>query len=103
MRQLRLIKFEFEFEKKVTKSIVALLQHYNWNKFSIVAENSPQWQTVADSLESRVASTPSMTLNHRTNFEDVNRCCVNREPCCHTSWMFNILEKTRIDTRSIFF
>lgn len=90
------------FSGQVTKSIVALLQHYNWNKFSIVAENSPQWQTVADSLEARVSATAStMTLNHRANFEDVNRCCVNRDPCCHTSWMFNILERTRTDTRSI--
>ena len=46
-RFLRVINYTLQ----VTKSIVALLQSLNWNKFSIVAENSPRWQTVADSLE----------------------------------------------------
>ncbi|XP_057366529.1 receptor-type guanylate cyclase Gyc76C-like [Daphnia carinata] len=86
-------------ETQVTKSIVALLTHYRWNKFSIVAENSPRWQTVADSLEARVTATSSMKLNHRLKFEDMNRCCANRESCCHNSWTFDILEKTRSDTR----
>lgn len=85
---------------QVTKSIVALLLHYNWKKFSIVAENSPRWQTVADSLEARVTANVSMKLNHRLKFEDMNRCCANRESCCHNSWTFDILEKTRSGTRS---
>ena len=46
------------------------------------------------------APSSSMTLNHRINYEDVNRCCVNRESCCHTSWTFDILDKTKVDTRS---
>lgn len=91
------------FVGQVTKSIVALLQHYRWNKFSIVAENSPRWQTVADSLDARVKDISSMTLNHRLMFEDMNRCCANRESCCHNSWTFDILEKTRSGTRSELF
>ncbi|KAI9555200.1 hypothetical protein GHT06_017715 [Daphnia sinensis] len=83
----------------VTKSIVALLEHYDWKKFSIVAENSPRWQTVADSLEVRVTANNSMKINHRLKFEDMNRCCANRESCCHNSWTFDILEKTRLGTR----
>lgn len=87
--------------EQVTKSIVALLQHHRWYKFSIVAENSPRWQTVADSLEIRVKGAGAqMKLNHRLGFDDVNRCCVNKEPCCHTAWTYNIIEKTRTDTRS---
>jgi hypothetical protein len=87
---------------QVTKSIVSLLLHYNWKKFSIVAENSPRWQTVADSLEARVTANVAMKLhlNHRLKFEDMNRCCANRESCCHNSWTFDILEKTRSGTRS---
>lgn len=85
---------------QVTKSIVALLQHYAWKKFSIVAENSPRWQTVADSLEARVTANNTMKINHRLKFEDMNRCCANRESCCHNSWTFDILEKTRLGTRS---
>lgn len=86
-------------ETQVTKSIVALLQHYAWKKFSIVAENSPRWQTVADSLEARVTANNTMKINHRLKFEDMNRCCANRESCCHNSWTFDILEKTRLGTR----
>ena len=83
----------------MTKSIVALLLNYKWNKFSIVVEDSPRWQLVADALV-ETALNKSMTVNHREMFEDLTRCCASKLPCCHIPWQYNILEKTRKDTRS---
>ena len=85
---------------QVTKSIVSLLRYYKWNKFSMVVENSPRWQTVAKSLEELATKTYNMTINHRLPFEDTNRCCANKESCCHISWMYNIVAETNAATRS---
>ena len=78
---------------------MALLLNYKWNKFSIVVEDSPRWQLVADALV-ETAQNKSMTVNHREMFEDLTRCCASKLPRCHIPWQYNILEKTRKDTRS---
>jgi hypothetical protein len=86
---------------QVTKSIVSLLRHFKWNKFCIVREKSPRWETVAQSLVNW-AKNHSMTINDNLEFEDTNLCCVNKDPCCQRSYMYEIVQQTHTKTRSNF-
>ena len=86
---------------QVTKSIVSLLRRFQWNKFCIVREKSPRWETVAQSLVNW-AKNHSMTINDNLEFEDTNLCCVNQDPCCQRSYMYEIVEQTHTKTRSNF-
>ncbi|KAI9562448.1 hypothetical protein GHT06_009881 [Daphnia sinensis] len=40
-------------DSQMVESILALLQHYDWNSISVVVENTTKWQATALSLERR--------------------------------------------------
>ena len=41
-------------DTQVTTSVLSLLEYYKWKKFSIIAQNGPQWITIADHLNIQV-------------------------------------------------
>lgn len=84
-------------DTQVTKSVIALLLHYGWNKFSIVAEKA--WSTVARSLEHQ-AHENNLTVNHHRLVEDRHTCCEDRMPCCEAPVWFQLIQETKNKTRS---
>ncbi|XP_020709582.2 receptor-type guanylate cyclase Gyc76C-like isoform X2 [Athalia rosae] len=82
-------------DTQVTKSVIALLLHYNWDKFTIITEKS--WSTVARSLEDQ-ASKHNLTVNHYRRIEDRHICCEQRLPCCGNDW-FQLIQDTKNMTR----
>jgi len=84
-------------DTQVTKSVIALLLHYGWNKFTIVSENA--WMTVARSLQEQ-SSKNNLTVNHYKVVEDRHTCCEERMPCCQVSVWFQIIQETKNMTRS---
>lgn len=83
-------------DTQVTKSVIALLLHYNWDKFTILAEKP--WFTVAHSLEDQ-ANKHNLTVNHYRRVENSHSCCEQNLPCCGNQW-FQILQETKNMTRS---
>ncbi|XP_032674981.1 receptor-type guanylate cyclase Gyc76C-like [Odontomachus brunneus] len=87
-------------DTQVTKSVIALLLHYGWNKFSIVAEMA--WSTVARSLEYQ-AHENNLTVNHHRLVEDRHTCCEERLPCCEVPVWFQLIQETKNKTRIYIF
>ena len=84
-------------DTQVTKSVIALLLHYEWNKFTIIAESA--WSTVARSLEDEAVK-HNLTVNHHRTVEDRHTCCVERLPCCQVGIWFQLIQETKNMTRS---
>ncbi|XP_031775960.1 receptor-type guanylate cyclase Gyc76C-like [Apis florea] len=84
-------------DTQVTKSVIALLLHYGWNKFTIITESA--WSTVAKSLEEQ-ATKNNLTVNHYKTVEDRHTCCEERLPCCQVSVWFQLIQETKNMTRS---
>lgn len=84
-------------DTQVTKSVIALLLHYGWNKFTIITESA--WSTVARSLEEQ-ATKNNLTVNHYKTVEDRHTCCEERLPCCQVSVWFQLIQETKNMTRS---
>lgn len=66
-------------DTQVTKSVISLINYYDWKKFSIIYEEV--WATVANSLKDQ-AQKRNMTINHIEKVVDVRRCCENGWDCC---------------------
>ncbi|XP_076473176.1 receptor-type guanylate cyclase Gyc76C-like isoform X1 [Bombus vancouverensis nearcticus] len=87
-------------DTQVTKSVIALLLHYGWNKFTIITESA--WSTVAKSLEEQ-ATKNNLTVNHYKTVEDRHTCCEERLPCCQVSVWFQLIQETKNMTRIYIF
>ncbi|XP_076182873.1 receptor-type guanylate cyclase Gyc76C [Ptiloglossa arizonensis] len=87
-------------DTQVTKSVIALLLHYGWNKFTIITESA--WSTVARSLEEQ-ATKHNLTVNHYKTVEDRHTCCEERLPCCQVSVWFQLIQETKNMTRIYIF
>ncbi|XP_011308844.1 guanylate cyclase 32E isoform X2 [Fopius arisanus] len=87
-------------DTQVTKSLIALLLHYGWNKFTIITESA--WTTVAKSLEYQAAKN-NLTVNHYKTVEDRHTCCEDRLPCCHVGVWFQLIQETKNMTRIYIF
>ncbi|XP_067206722.1 receptor-type guanylate cyclase Gyc76C-like [Linepithema humile] len=87
-------------DTQVTKSVIALLLHYGWNKFTIVSERA--WVTVARSLNDE-SSKSNLTVNHYKIVEDRHTCCEERMSCCQVSVWFQIIQETKNMTRIYIF
>ena len=74
-------------DSQITKAVLSLLKHYQWNKFSIITEEGDQYSTIAKSLYDQ-ALKRNFTVNHYETFENVHSCCVNKLPCCTTVSLF---------------
>ncbi|XP_076228299.1 receptor-type guanylate cyclase Gyc76C [Nomia melanderi] len=87
-------------DTQVTKSVIALLLHYGWNKFTIITEIA--WSTVARSLEEQ-ATVNNLTVNHYKTVEDRHTCCEEMLPCCQGSVWFQLIQETKNMTRIYIF
>ncbi|XP_076387210.1 receptor-type guanylate cyclase Gyc76C isoform X1 [Megachile rotundata] len=87
-------------DTQVTKSVIALLLHYGWYKFTIITESA--WSTVARSLEEQ-ATKHNLTVNHYKTVEDRHTCCEERLPCCQVSAWFQLIQETKNMTRIYIF
>ncbi|XP_012274988.1 receptor-type guanylate cyclase Gyc76C isoform X2 [Orussus abietinus] len=87
-------------DTQVTKSVIALLLHYGWNKFTVVTESA--WSTVARSLEDQAAK-HNLTVNHYRIVEDRHTCCEERLPCCQVNVWFQLIQETKNMTRIYIF
>ncbi|XP_076380878.1 receptor-type guanylate cyclase Gyc76C isoform X1 [Megalopta genalis] len=87
-------------DTQVTKSVIALLLNYGWNKFTIITESA--WSTVARSLEEQ-AIKHNLTVNHYKTVEDRHTCCEERMPCCQGSAWFQLIQETKNMTRIYIF
>ncbi|XP_076232262.1 receptor-type guanylate cyclase Gyc76C [Calliopsis andreniformis] len=87
-------------DTQVTKSVIALLLHYGWNKFTIITESA--WSTVARSLEEQ-ATKHNLTVNHYKTVEDRHTCCEERLPCCQVSVWYQLIQETKNMTRIYIF
>ncbi|XP_076626441.1 receptor-type guanylate cyclase Gyc76C isoform X1 [Colletes latitarsis] len=87
-------------DTQVTKSVIALLLHYGWNKFTIITESA--WSSVAKSLEDQAIKN-NLTVNHYKTVEDRHTCCEERLPCCQVSVWFQLIHETKNMTRIYIF
>ncbi|XP_019756594.2 receptor-type guanylate cyclase Gyc76C isoform X1 [Dendroctonus ponderosae] len=83
-------------DTQVTKSIVSLLNYYNWNKFSIIYEEG--WETVATSLEKQ-AEGKNMSVQHKKNAGDRHKCCLQNYKCCQSGFWYEIIQNSKNKTR----
>lgn len=84
---------------QVTKSIVSLLNYYNWNKFSIIYEEG--WDTVAHSLEQQ-AEKKNMSVQHKKNARDRHKCCEQNYKCCQSGFWYDFIQNSKNKTRSMY-
>lgn len=82
---------------QVTKSIVSLLNYYNWKKFSIIYEEG--WDTVARSLEQQ-ADKKNMSVQHKKNARDRHKCCEQNYKCCQSGFWYDFIQNSKNKTRS---
>lgn len=87
-------------DTQVTKSVIALLLHYGWNKFTIVTERP--WSPVALLLQEQ-AKKNNLTVNHYKIVEDRHVCCEDRLPCCQVPVWFPLIQETKNMTRIYIF
>jgi guanylate cyclase len=83
-------------DTQVVRSVIALLSYYQWKKFSIIWENTPQYQTVVKSLTNQ-AIAQEFTINSEKRFENYYECCISEKPCCNA--FLKIVEETYKGTR----
>ncbi|XP_060527636.1 receptor-type guanylate cyclase Gyc76C-like isoform X2 [Cylas formicarius] len=83
-------------DTQVTKSIVSLLDYYNWHKFSIIYEEG--WETVAHSLEKQAADR-NMSVQHKNFAMDKHKCCEQGFQCCWTGFWYEFIQSTKNKTR----
>ncbi|KAF5298140.1 hypothetical protein FQA39_LY02564 [Lamprigera yunnana] len=83
-------------DTQVTKSVIALLVYYGWNKFSVIYEE--EWRTVAHSLIDQ-AKRRNMTINDKKSAVDRHKCCVDKMPCCLSSYWYKFIQETKNRTR----
>lgn len=83
-------------DTQVTKSVIALLDYYKWNKFSIIYEEA--WQTVAQSLQVE-AKLKNMTINDVKVVKDPHKCCMESLNCCNTAYGYQFINETKNQTR----
>lgn len=77
---------------RVTNSLISLLLHYNWRRFTLVAGLSHKPQTIAKKLLQQ-AKIYNITLNDKQDYKDPHLPLASGNP------FPGIVEKTFIDTR----
>ena len=50
-------------DTQVTTSVLALLKYHKWLKFTIVAQKTEQWMTIAEDLESQADIRPEFSVS----------------------------------------
>lgn len=83
-------------DTQVTKSVIALLRYYGWNKFSVFHEQS--WETVANSLRDQ-AKSKNMTINGMQMVMDSHKCCEKKMLCCQSGYWYQTIQETKNLTR----
>jgi len=76
---------------KVSKSLIALMQKFNWNRFQAVVGNTSNWREAASTLRQR-SVVASLHMNPDVFFE---------EPYYGVEEMPSLVEKTYKLTRSM--
>ncbi|KAG8041150.1 hypothetical protein G9C98_002138 [Cotesia typhae] len=82
-------------DRQASKSVIALLLHYGWTKFSIITEKD--WSLVADQLVTQAVNN-NLTINHFKIVEDRHKCCEDKLVCCQNVW-FQLIQETKNMTR----
>lgn len=72
---------------QVTKSVISLLNYYEWKQFSIIYEE--KWEKVAESL-SQQAKINNKTINHKKQVVDRHKCCEKMMDCCRPGYWYNV-------------
>jgi len=86
-------------DTQVTTSVLSLLQYHKWFKFTIVAQKTDQWITIAEDLKKQASIREEFTVNSYEEFEDYDKCCINELECCNILWPHKILQATMEGTR----
>ncbi|KAK4023278.1 hypothetical protein OUZ56_008696 [Daphnia magna] len=97
-------------DSQMVESILALLQHYDWNSISVVVENTTKWRATALSLERRTGHKEGLaghrrniTTIHRIYFNDNRLCCALKQPCCYVAWSHDVFQKIKSSTKLFIF
>jgi len=77
---------------QVTKSVLAVLSHHGWRRFSIVVGSSDRWRSIAEHV-SMVTGEHGMTVNERFEFAEPYVPDLGHNP------LPEIVEKSYLDTR----
>ena len=77
---------------QVTKSIIALLRHFNWNKFAMVVGSSAKWQPIAEKMKI-LAVEHNLTLNGFFEFKEPYFSLKGKNP------FPRIVSESYVDTR----
>jgi hypothetical protein len=73
--------------------VLALLRYHKWFKFSIVAQKTEQWMTIAEDLHKQASKrVGEFKVNHFEVFEDYDKCCILDMECCTLLWPHKILQ-----------
>ena len=80
---------------QVTKSVLAVLTHHGWRRFTIVTGSTEKWRWVADQVES-ASQLHGLTVNARFQYTELYYMLeTSADP------MPNIVERSYIDTRGM--
>lgn len=82
----------------VVRSVLALLNYYQWQKFGIVwYKRSPKFAPVVATLRTEAASLSyKVTVDYP--FDDDYDCCIKKEKCCGNVWS-DMVQQTYRKTR----
>ena len=86
-------------DTQVINSLLALLQYHSWFKFTIVAQKTEAWKTIAQELRKQAEMREEFTVNYYKEFEDYDQCCLEGLNCCTLVWPQTILKATKAKTR----
>lgn len=85
---------------KVSKSIISLIQHYQWKILTLIVGSSPVWNKTADSLLS-LARENGISITQIETFDEPYKYIIQQSPSnVKNSEMGRLLDKTFKHTRS---
>ncbi|KPM02166.1 Guanylate cyclase-like protein 2 [Sarcoptes scabiei] len=86
----------------VVRSVLALLQYYQWEKFGIVwYKRSEKFALIVSTIRS-MAQEQNFEITVDSPFDDEFECCIQHKYCCGKNW-YDVVEKTYKKTRIYLF
>ena len=87
----------FPPDTQVIHSVLSLLDHFDWKKFSLVYESTSPYESVALSL-SRAVKARNLTVNSEKSYANFYLCCERKADCCMNPFL-SIINSTYEGTR----
>lgn len=81
---------------KIVDKMLSVLKFYNWNRVSLIVQNTSKWRTMGESFEKlNVMNGINITVVSTNLFEDTSLCCSLMRPCCNRPWSYEIFQSIK--------